>query len=219
MARRISPRTAIVGATVAAACLGTAALVGAQSGPDKVAGLQHAIDNGRPKNVIMLLGDGMGDSEIPAARYYAAGAGGHLNMDAFPFTGEQTTYSVKLGPPPNTVPDYVPDSAATGTAWSRGRKTVDERISQGPSVDLLTPGPNDGFTTALELAQRAAMKTGDVSTAEITDATPAVLASHISNRACQGPNDTRNLCKQETKAAGGLGSIAEQEGDHKIDVI
>jgi alkaline phosphatase/streptomycin-6-phosphatase len=140
-------------------------------------------------------------------------------MDEFPFTGEQTTWSVKLGPPPNTLPDYVPDSAATGTAWSTGRKTVDERISQGPSVDLLTPGPNDGFTTALELAQRAGMQTGDVSTAEITDATPAVLASHMSNRACQGPADARSLCKQETKSAGGLGSIAEQEVDHGVDVI
>src|SRR5215813_2297033 len=163
MTRRISPRAAVVGATVAAACLGTAAFVGAQSAPDKVSAVQHAIDNGRPKNVIMLLGDGMGDSEITAARYYQVGARSHLNMDAFPFTGEQTTWSVKLGPPPNTLPDYVPDSAATGTAWSTGNKTVDERISQGPSVDLATPGPNDGFTTALELAQKAGMRTGDVS--------------------------------------------------------
>ena len=63
------------------------------------------------------------------------------------------------------------------------------------------------------------MATGNVSTAEITDATPAVLASHISQRGCQGPNDTRTTCPQETKAAGGLGSIAEQEVDHRIDVI
>jgi alkaline phosphatase len=58
-----------------------------------------------------------------------------------------------------------------------------------------------------------------VSTAEITDATPAVLASHMSLRGCQGPNDTRTTCPTETKGAGGLGSIAEQEVDHKIDVI
>jgi len=68
MTRRITPRAALVGAAVAAASLGTAAIVGAQSGPDKVAAVQHAIDDGRPKNVIMLLGDGMGDSEITAAR-------------------------------------------------------------------------------------------------------------------------------------------------------
>ncbi|GAB3879522.1 hypothetical protein GCM10029964_032050 [Kibdelosporangium lantanae] len=63
------------------------------------------------------------------------------------------------------------------------------------------------------------MKTGDVSTAEITDATPAVLSSHISLRGCQGPADTATLCPKETKAAGGLGSIAEQQVDHRIDVV
>jgi len=185
MAGRFTPRVALACAAVTAAGLGTAAFVGAQSGADKVAGVRHAIDDGRPKNVIMLLGDGMGDSEITAARSYAAGAGGHLRMDEFPFTGEQTTWSVKLGPPPNTLPDYVPDSAATGTAWSTGRKTADERLSQGPSVDLLTPGPNDGFTTAFELAQRAGMQTGDVSTAEITDATPAAFFARTANRGAQ----------------------------------
>jgi alkaline phosphatase len=167
----------------------------------------------------MLLGDGMGDSEITAARYYFAGADGHLRMDALPFTGEQTTWSVKPGAGPDLLPDYVPDSASTGTAWSTGRKTIDERVSQGPSTALDVPGPNNGFETVLERAQRAGMRTGDVSTAEITDATPAVMGSHISNRACQGPNDKRNTCKLETKAAGGVGSIAEQEVDHGIDVI
>jgi alkaline phosphatase/streptomycin-6-phosphatase len=62
------------------------------------------------------------------------------------------------------------------------------------------------------------MKVGDVSTAEITDATPAVLSSHISLRGCQGPADMA-ACPKETKAAGGLGSIAEQQVDHKIDVL
>ena len=62
------------------------------------------------------------------------------------------------------------------------------------------------------------MKVGDVSTAEITDATPAVLASHISLRGCQGPANMA-ACPTETKAAGGLGSIAEQEVDHKVDVL
>jgi alkaline phosphatase len=81
------------------------------------------------------------------------------------------------------------------------------------------PGDNSAYRTVLELAQKRGMATGNVSTAEITDATPAVLASHISQRGCQGPNDTRTTCPQETKAAGGLGSIAEQEVDHRVDVI
>ena len=119
------------------------------------------------------------------------------------------------GPGPTYLPDYVPDSAATGTAWSTGKKTIDERISQGPSTAVDVPGDNTAYRTVLELAQKRGMATGNVSTAEITDATPAVLASHISLRGCQGPNDTRTSCKLETKAAGGLGSIAEQEVDHR----
>jgi alkaline phosphatase len=169
----------------------------------------------------MLLGDGMGDSEITPARYYFAGAGGHLRMDELPCTGEQTTWSLKPGAGPSFLPDYVPDSA-TGTAWATGHKTIDERISQVPSTAVDVPGPNDGFTTALEVAQKAGLTTGDVPTAEITDATPAVLAAHISNRACQGPADARKAsadggCPEETKAAGGLGSIAEQMVDHEVD--
>jgi alkaline phosphatase len=140
-------------------------------------------------------------------------------MDGLPFTGEQTTWSLKPGAGPAYLPDYVPDSAATGTAWATGRKTIDERISQGPSTAIEVPGDNAAYKTVLELAQKRGMATGNVSTAEITDATPAVLASHISLRGCQGPNDTRNSCPHETKAAGGLGSIAEQEVDHGIDVI
>jgi alkaline phosphatase len=199
--------------------LAGAAIVTAHSAPDKVKVLARQIDDRKPKNVIMFLGDGMGDSEITAARYYYAGAGGHLRMDALPFTGEQTTWSLKPGAGPAYLPDYVPDSAATGTAWATGRKTIDERISQGPSTAVEVPGDNAGYRTVLELAQKRGMATGNVSTAEITDATPAVLASHISLRGCQGPNDTRNSCPHETKAAGGLGSIAEQEVDHDIDVI
>ena len=45
-----------------------------------------------------------------------------------------------------------------------------------------------------------------------------MLASHISLRGCQGPANMA-ACPTETKAAGGLGSIAEQEIDHKVDVL
>jgi alkaline phosphatase len=219
MPRFSRARWILASACIAAASLAGAAIVTAHSAPGKVKVLARQIDDRKPKNVIMFLGDGMGDSEITAARYYYAGAGGHLRMDALPFTGEQTTWSLKPGAGPAYLPDYVPDSAATGTAWATGRKTIDERVSQGPSTAIEVPGDNAGYKTVLELAQKRGMATGNVSTAEITDATPAVLASHISLRGCQGPNDTRTSCPHETKAAGGLGSIAEQEVDHGIDVI
>ena len=101
--------------------------------------------------------------------------------------------------------------------WATGEKTIDERISQGPSSAENVPGKN--LTTILEKAQKAGKSTGNVSTAEITDATPAVLNSHISLRGCQGPTDTDTTCPTESKKTGGLGSIAEQTLDHKVDVV
>ncbi len=174
-----------------------------------------ALVDKHPKNVIFFLGDGMGTQEITAARYYQ-GVNNELNVDRLPFTGFDTTWSVKPGAGPSYLPDYDPDSASTGTMWATGQKTLDERISQGPSTGESVPGAN--LKTVLELAQKRGMKVGDVSTAEITDATPAVLASHISLRGCQGPANMA-ACPTETKAAGGLGSIAEQEVDHKVDVL
>jgi alkaline phosphatase len=158
----------------------------------------------------------MGDSEVTSARYYQYGAAGHLNLDKLPITGFQTTWSVKPAASPPSKPDYDPDSASTGTMWATGEKTIDERISQGPSSAENVPGEN--LPTVLERAQKAGKSTGNVSTAEITDATPAVLDSHMSLRGCQGPANMA-ACPTETKAAGGLGSIAEQTVDHKVDVV
>jgi alkaline phosphatase len=61
--------------------------------------LKRAIDGGRARNVIMFLGDGMGDSEITSARNYQAGANGSLWMDTLPFTGEHTTYALQESHP------------------------------------------------------------------------------------------------------------------------
>src|ERR1044071_6093700 len=198
---------------------GTAAATGAFSSHsgdnDTERAVAAALKNRDPKNVIFLLGDGMGTQESTAARYYQ-GVRKPLNVDRMPFTGFDTTWSVKPAASPPYLPDFDPDSASTGTAWATGQKTIDERISQGPSSAENVPGIN--LTTVLELAQKRGMKVANVSTAEITDATPAVLASHISLRGCQGPANM-GACPTESKAAGGLGSIAEQLVDHKVDVL
>jgi alkaline phosphatase/streptomycin-6-phosphatase len=211
--------TVAVTAAVAALGVGTAAATGAFSskhGHDSTeSAVKTALKDHHPKNVIFLLGDGMGTQEITAARYYQ-GVNNPLNVDRMKLTGFDTTWSLKPAANPPYLPDYDPDSASTGTMWATGKKTIDERISQGPSSAENVPGQN--LKTVLELAQRRGQKVGDVSTAEITDATPAVLASHISLRGCQGPANMA-ACPTETKAAGGLGSIAEQEVDHEVDVL
>src|SRR5262249_24961518 len=67
-------------------------------------------------------------------------------------------------------------------------------------------------------AQQRGYRTGNVTTAELTDATPAVLAAHVASCTCQGPEDMA-ACPQDRKSAGGPGSIAEQELAHGVDVL
>lgn len=203
--------------TVAVAGAGSAAATGFFSNhhDSRQKAFKHALRHHDPKNVIFLLGDGMGTQEITAARYYQ-GVEKKLNVDRMPLTGFSTTWSLKPAAAPPYLPDYDPDSAATGTMWATGQKTLDGRIAQGPSSAPNVPGP--ALRTVLEKAQRHQMKVGNVSTADITDATPAVLAAHVSQRGCQGPANM-GACPSEAKAAGGLGSIAEQEVDHEVDVL
>lgn len=214
-------RTRVIQATLgvtAAVGLAGAGLATGESA-DKSADLKAAIDLNKPKSVILLIGDGMGDSEVTSGRYYGKGADGRLAMDRMPFRGDVVTYGLSPAPSAPYPPNYVPDSAPTATAWSTGRKTIDGRVSQGPSSATNVPGSNDGYKTTIEVARERGMSTGNVATSEITDATPAAPSSHISQRRCQGPADTRTSCPEENKGSGGLGSIAEQQVDHEIDVI
>ncbi|MEU9794455.1 alkaline phosphatase [Streptomyces sparsogenes] len=199
--RHLMAATALAAATAAAVATTTA---GASGSKEQA---KDAIRGGKAKNVILLIGDGMGDSEITLARDYTVGADGRLNLDKFPLTGAYTTYAVHA----DGTPDYVTDSAASGTGWATGVKTVNGRISKTPGTDKAVP-------TVLELAQKNGYATGSVTTAELTDATPAVLASHATDRSCQGPADMAK-CPTDTIAAGGPGSIAEQSVNHKVDVL
>ncbi|KWT58274.1 alkaline phosphatase [Streptomyces albus subsp. albus] len=202
---RLSRRSVITGAAVALAAAAAVPAGAAAFGSEHQA--ERAIRGGAAKNVILLIGDGMGDSEITLARDYTVGAAGRLNMDKFPLTGAYTTYAVDK----NKKPDYVTDSAASGSGWATGHKTVNGRISKTPDTDKALP-------TILELAQKNGYATGSVTTAELTDATPAVLASHATDRSCQGPADMAK-CPTDKISKGGPGSIAEQSVNHKVDVL
>lgn len=212
---RVSVRTKAVVAVLGVAVTMGVATVGMSSKTsrdDRSRDLREAIDDGRARNVIMFLGDGMGDSEITIARNYQVGANGRLWMDTLPLTGEYTTYALQEANP--SLVDYVTDSAASGTGWATGSKTSNGRVSSVAG----TGSTVTRIQTILELAQRAGFKTGNVSTAEITDATPAVLDSHINDRGCQGPANMAT-CGPYKKENGGPGSIAEQTVDHHVDVV
>ncbi len=170
--------------------------------------IKDSIKNSAARNVILFIGDGMGDSEITVARNYLEGAGGAFKgIDSLPLTGQMTHYSVDKE---TGKPDYVPDSAATGTAWATGVKSYDNAVS----VDR----HGKAYPTLLELAKKRGLATGDVTTSEIQDATPAVEVSHISARSCYGPVVTSTTCPEAAKENGGRGSISEQLLDTRPDV-
>lgn len=175
---------------------------------DQTEALRASISERPAKNIILLIGDGMGDSEITAARNYAEGAGGYFKgIDALPLTGQYTHYALdkKTG-----KPDYVTDSAASATAWSTGVKTYNGALG----VDI----HEKDHVTILEMAKAAGLKTGNVSTAELQDATPAALVSHVTSRKCYGPSVTSEKCPSNALEKGGKGSITEQLLNARPDV-
>lgn len=178
-------------------------------GVDRTAEIRRSLDARGARNVILMIGDGLADEQITMARNYYVGAAGRLNLDRLPFTGAITTYAVEESDP--SLPDYVPDSGSTATAWSTGMKTSDRRISTSARSDL-------PLETILEMAQRAGLRTGNVTTSDLTDATPAAIAAHVNHRKCGGPQ-TMEKCPQYRKSAGGLGSISEQLVDNKVDLL
>lgn len=175
---------------------------------DQTEALKASLSNKTVKNVILLIGDGMGDSEITSARNYAEGAGGYFKgIDALPLTGQYTHYSLDKK---THKPNYVTDSAASATAWSSGVKSYNGALG----VDV----NGKDHATLLELAKAAGFATGNVSTAELQDATPAAQISHVTSRKCYGPEETSEKCPTNALENGGRGSITEQLLKTRADV-
>ncbi len=148
-------------------------------------------DRSRIKNVIYLLGDGMGRTHVTAGRERYYGADGRLAMEQLPVVGQVATYSVERGSgqpgADDFVPNYVTDSASAATAWASGVKTYNAALGVD-AKGVVVP-------TVMELAHQAGYRTGNVSTAEITDATPAGQMSHALARGCQGPTYSDAACQ------------------------
>ncbi len=156
-------------------------------------------NNGEIRNVIYLLGDGMGRTHVTAGRERFYGAAGKLNMEKLPAQGYVSTYAVqkKSGQPgaPDFVPNLVTDSASAATAWSSGVKTYNAALGVDAKGTVVP--------TVMEMAKQSGLRTGNVSTAEITDATPAGQMSHALARGCQGPVYSEKAC-QATDVTGAV---------------
>lgn len=188
---RASTRSIAI-ATIVVAALGGTATASATNQGDR-----DDRDSGRAKNVIYLLGDGMGRTHVTAARERFYGPAGKLVMERMPVVGQVSTYAVqpRSGQPgtPDFAPNFVTDSASAATAWASGVKTYNAALGVDAKGKVVP--------TVMELAKRAGYRTGNVSTAEITDATPAGQMSHALARGCQGPSYSASSC-QDTEVTG-----------------
>jgi alkaline phosphatase len=154
--------------------------------------------NGRQRNVILFIGDAMGTAYRDAARLVSKAvldSNGRkafregffddvLQMDKMPVTGMVTTYGSD---------SVVPDSANSGTAWASGNKSYLNAVNVfGDGTDCRWRF--NGAANAANLAyildnprvenlwqylkRRYGYRTGIVTTADVTDATPAVEGAY-----------------------------------------
>ena len=149
-----------------------------RSGAARAAG--NGAMQGKAKNVILFLGDGMSLTTVAAARILDGQRRGQpgeenlLSWEQFPHTGFSKTYNTN---------SQTPDSAGTMTAITTGVKTHMGAIgvSAGDRRDCADSLGKHRLTW-LQLADSAGMATGIVSTARLTHATPAATWTHSPDR-------------------------------------
>ena len=110
------------------------------------------------RNVILMIGDGMGLEQASCAWVLNHGK---LNLDNFPFTGLSRTYCVN---------ELITDSGAGGTALAIGEKTSYSRVG--------TAADSTDVPSVLVKAQQLGKKTGVVVTCHFADATPCDFCCH-----------------------------------------
>lgn len=113
------------------------------------------------KNIILLIGDGMGITQVTSRFYYGEG---EPNFQRFPYIGLTKTSSSR---------EKITDSAAGATAFSAGVKTYNGAIGV---ADDSTSVP-----TIVELVSDD-LSTGLVATSSIVHATPASFYAHVPAR-------------------------------------
>lgn len=119
----------------------------------------------KPKNVILIIGDGTGLNQITLSRIATGGADHRLAIDQMPFVGNSLTHSYN---------NIYTDSAASATSWAAGIKTKNKFLSITPDGKAVPTIP--------EILSNKGYISGLVATSSITHATPAAFYAHIDSR-------------------------------------
>lgn len=118
------------------------------------------------KNIILIIGDGMGLEHIAAGQLYA---GKKFEFTEWQFTNVNTDSITTAGKGP-----VLTDSAASGTALATGKLTVNSYVGKNHL------GTN--LTTILDAANKLGKSTGVVTTDALHGATPAAFSGHTKDR-------------------------------------
>lgn len=128
----------------------------------KTAPIDRPAPTTKPKNIVLLIGDGMGLSQISGAIY---NSNKQLQFEKFPVIGFQKTFSKD---------NLITDSAASATAIATGVKTKNSSIGVDENEMPVT--------SILEEAESHGLATGLVATSSIVHATPASFIAHQRSR-------------------------------------
>ncbi|MEK7466766.1 MAG: alkaline phosphatase [Planctomycetota bacterium] len=150
----------LLGAALLFACAGCGIFGGDDDG-----GTEAPKPEKPAKNVILLIGDGMGPSQVTLGRLAGPGVHEGLAMEKTTYVGLVKTYSTNA---------LVTDSAAAGTAYSTGRKTKNHVLGLGPD------GTN--LEVLAEWCHKKEKAVGLVTTTSVTHATPAAFTAHCEDR-------------------------------------
>jgi alkaline phosphatase len=115
------------------------------------------------KNVILMIGDGMGFEHVQAGSYYLTGSTGKIAFE--PYYKCSVTTACLTG---------ITDSAAAATAIATGYKTEKMRVGEGPSRQV--------YESIVEFARSRGKRAGLVTLDVITGATPAGFGAHDDSR-------------------------------------
>jgi len=180
--------------------------------------LSQPANQQRAKNIILVVGDGMGITTHTAARIFAGQNKGML--------GEENALSFETLPHSALIKTYntdqqTPDSAGTMTALISGEKTRAGvlTVSANSQRGHCASSQDQQLTTLFDLAEAQGKATGIVTTARITHATPAALYAHSPERNWESDDTLTEEARQH-----GCRDIAQQLLDyqqqaHRLEVI
>lgn len=180
--------------SVSAFSLSTLMLSACQSPEADAHTHEETIAPTKAKNVILFIGDGMGISTITAARIFdgqskgMSGEDNLLSFEHFPNTSLVRTYNLD---------SQVADSAGTASAMNTGLKTQIGKINVQPNALFAGCGDNSATppVAIADIAEKAGMATGIVSTARLTHATPAAVYGHAASRGWESDADMKDIGK------------------------